>query len=230
MIYINIISFHNSLSQFCLGAQSLIFEETLERNGFESVSQEFATLEVAGNLLGLHRERFGFHLHQTLEKDSFQALHPCLLPNKQVENVLGDLDRCELVEDRQQEVVWNLLQEWSQTTFQLLFQLSIKFWHKLLNVFFDALSQRNDCLGVLDAILTPVHRVHDAQKAIKNHFFAFKVLLIVVRAYETTKQRNNEIPANRARARLFVYRSVGLNQPLEFGAGHLPSFVILAHV
>ncbi len=144
--------------------------------------------------------------------------------------MLRDLDRCELVEDRQQEVVWNLLQEWSQTTFQLLFQLSIKFWHKLLNVFFDALSQRNYCLGVLDAILTPVHRVHDAQKAIKNHLFAFKVLLIVVRAYETTKQRNNEIPANRARARLFVYRSVGLNQPLEFGAGHLPSFVILAHV
>lgn len=72
--------------------------------------------------------------------------------------------------------------------------------------------------------------MHDAQKAIKNHLFAFEILLIVVRAYETTKQRNYEIPANRATARLFVYRSVGPNQPLEFRAGHLPSFVILAHV
>lgn len=72
--------------------------------------------------------------------------------------------------------------------------------------------------------------MHYAQKAIKNHLFTFEVLLIVVRAYETTQQRNNEIPANCATARLFVYRSEGLNQPLEFGAGHLPSFVILAHV
>lgn len=72
--------------------------------------------------------------------------------------------------------------------------------------------------------------MHDAQKAIKNHLFAFKILLIVIRANETTQQRDYEIPANCAGARLFVYRSVGLNQPLEFCAGYLPSFVILAHM